>query len=162
MDSKFIYRPDWKIFLIAFIFFGISMASFVLIALNNSKGAILFHLIVLSAEQATIIYWVFAILSMGFVFSSTSLLYVRFFTEPGYLVISTELVRIPKILLKKERVIRFSEVTDIKEYSVKSSLILEIHSGAKKAGISNRMLESNDEYEKVKMKIIDYLERFKK
>ncbi len=77
-------------------------------------------------------------------------------------MISSELVRVPKLLLKKERVIRFSEVTDIKEYSVKGSLILEIHSGSKKAGISNRMLESNDEYEKVKMKIIEYLERLKK
>ncbi len=70
MENKFIYRPDWKIFLFTFIFFGICMGSFVMIAMKNSVGAIVFHLFVFSAEQATIAYWVAAILSMGFIVRS--------------------------------------------------------------------------------------------
>ena len=162
MDSKYIYRPNWKFFLLILLFFGVCAGSFVHLALTNSVGAIINHLIVLSTDQATILYWVFAFFSTGFACSGIAGLYVRFFTEAAFIVITSDFVRIPKLFFKKERTLYYSDITDIKEYSIKGTLLIEIHTGAIKSSISNRMLESNEQYEKMKEQIIESSQRFKR
>src|SRR5262245_11917941 len=103
MERQYNYRPKWAIIIFCALFFGACALVLGAKANGNERGLIINGIFELSAEGATVFYWVLAALSVGFVVISGFLAIVRLMVHQR-IALSATCITIPRSRWSAEEV----------------------------------------------------------
>ena len=155
IEREYEYKPSWLIILLCGGMFGLAAVFFGVRANSNDRGLIINHVIELSENGATIFYWVFCFLSLGFVTITIALTFHRLkfrqriaFTPTGIIVPASR-------WSADEKLIEYKNILALSEANVSGQTFLNLFHSDGKYIINRSILPSK----KVYREIIELLEQ---
>jgi hypothetical protein len=146
MQKQYDYRPKWTIIILTALFFG--TCAFVLGASANSndRGVIINGIIELSADSATVFYWVLAGLSIGFVVVAGLLAMMRL-TVHQRIALSETSITIPRSRWSSEEVeVPFGDIIELSASEVSGHRFLKIVYNGGKFTLAASMLSRKEDF----------------
>jgi hypothetical protein len=131
-DREFAYRPGWKALFLCAVFFGICAAVLGAVAATNERGLVINRIFEFGSDDATIVYWVLCVCSIGFLVA-IALLAVHRVLVPQRIVIGSTAIRVPKSRWSsKEKEIAYQDIATLSLTETSGYQFLHItHSGGK-------------------------------
>ena len=141
-DREFEYRPGWKALFLCAVFFGACAAVLGAVAATNERGLIINRIFEFGSDDATIVYWVLCVCSIGFV-AAIALLAVHRALVHQRIVIGSTAIRLPKSRWSsKEKEIAYQDIETLSLTSTSGYQFLHItHAGGKET-INSALLPS--------------------
>jgi hypothetical protein len=133
--------------LLCIIAFGLASVFFGARAQSNDRGLIINGVIELSADGATVFYWVLFCLSVGFVLMTAALIFHRL-TYRQRIAFTQSSIIVPKSRWsKEEHTIKYSEIKSITASKVNSQRFLNVIFAGGKFTIASSMLPSKTDFD---------------
>ena len=149
MERHYHYRPKWTIIVLCVLFFGAGALVLGTKANSNDRGLIISGVIELSANGATIFYWVLAALSFGFVVIAGFLAVVRL-TLHQRIVVGENCIAFPRSRWSSEEVtVPYNEIADVSASEVSGQRFLKIVYSGGKFTITASMLPRKEDFDEI-------------
>ena len=149
MNRQYDYQPKWTIILLCAFFFGGCALILGAKANGNDHGLIINGIIELSADSATVFYWVLAALSIGFVVTAGFLAIVRL-TVRQRIALSVTSITIPRSRWSSEEIaVPFGEIVELSASQVTGQRFLTIVYNAGKFTLNASMLARKEDFEDI-------------
>ncbi|PZQ44513.1 MAG: hypothetical protein DI551_09970 [Micavibrio aeruginosavorus] len=152
MTKTYNYQSKIVPTLLGLILFGAMSWFFISRGMNHEafdyKGA---HF---EADAAIYIHYGFGVLCTVFTLMSLYALFQRFAGEPKVIEVTATEIILPKLLLADKKVLRFADISSVKETAIKKQRILEIKAAQEKGSVSSALL-TKEEYEEIKQTILE-------
>jgi hypothetical protein len=149
MDRQYDYRPKWTIIILCALFFGACALVLGAKAFGNERGLIISGIIELSADSATVFYWVLTGLSIGFVGVAGFLALVRLTVHQRIALTETS-ITIPLSRWSSEEVqVQFSEIIQLSASEVSRQRFLKIVYNGGKFTLTASMLPRKEDFDAI-------------
>lgn len=152
-ETKYLYKPRWKVILLGIIFFGACAAFMLYKAKTNDRGLIIDNLIELDTEQASVFFAVIGCLSAGFVLLAIGGIYMVL-RDQHYLIVNEQELIIPPVMFgRKGYKVPLSGPFSLSETEVNGQTMLKITAAGKSRTIVQSMFESDSYYFEARAKL---------
>jgi hypothetical protein len=149
MDLQYDYRPKWTLIILCALFFGACALVLAVKANGNERGLTINGIIELSAESATVFYWVLAALSIGFVAAAGFLAIVRL-TVHQRIALGETSITIPRSRgSSEETVVPFGEIVELSTSEVSGQRFLKIVHNGGKFTLTASMMPRKEDFDEI-------------
>ncbi len=153
---EYTYKPPLITMILAALFFLACASVAYYMASTNDRGLILWHLIKLDLQGATIFYWGLFVCSILFVIVGAMGAF-RSITNPGTLRLGEYEITFPCGFMARDCArIQYDQIKSLSEMKTSGQTILTINTRDKKYSIVQGHLPSKDAYTSVKNKLMLY------
>jgi hypothetical protein len=148
-DREYDYKPKWTLIVLGTILSGLCAVILGSKAANNDRGLIIYHVIELGPDGATVFFWILTACSLGFVVMAAFLVYHRV-TFQQRLVFGPAALTVPASRWsREEKEIAYRDIQALSSATISGQRFLYItHSGGKHT-ITASMLPSKAAFEEV-------------
>lgn len=155
-NDQYEYGAKIKLALMGILFFGIIGAFLVFQGMENEKGLIINHMIELSPNEASGLYFLLSGASFLFAALALAAMAQSLFQGKTFLIIYPDRFTVPKSLFQKEKNVYFSSIKAVKAQNVSGTKTLTFQSDDGKVCISNRSFKNEAFYQEAIEKILQH------
>lgn len=149
-EIKYHYKPNFLVFLLGIIFFGVSTFIIAREALTNDHGLIIYRVIELSASEATILLWFLTLLALVFTSAAFLAIFSGISTRRELVLTETHILIPKSAVSSKNVIIQYSDIKEIKVESAAGQIFLSVVLDKSKKSIPKSMLPEKDAFENIR------------
>jgi hypothetical protein len=148
-EREYTYKPRWTVILACAAFFGLAAGILGIKAWSNDRGLLINGIIELSADAATVFYWILCALGVGFVAVAVLLACHRLLYRQRIAFTATSLIVPKSRWSSEESIIEYNAVVGLAMEKVSGQQFLRIMHTKGKHTITASLLPSQADFEEV-------------